>query len=64
MQNLDIAYIRLRSSMLEDMEDEEFTEWLECDDCCTEDYHALMVELEKLEMYERMDLVGDFILSF
>lgn len=52
MQKLNIAYLEIKDDLLYSMDDDEFKEWLRCDDCTTEDYEALMEVLREKEMYD------------
>lgn len=53
MNKTDVEYLRIKASLINDLEDDEFLEWLKCDDCIEDDYRALMNVLEENEMYDR-----------
>lgn len=61
MEKLNIEYLQTRSDILLNMEDDEFAEWLNCDDCILDDYHVLIDVLEREEMYERIITTQDFV---
>jgi len=63
MENLNIEYLETRSDLLLNMGDEEFTEWLNCDDCVLEDYEILIDILKREEMHERLVETKDYLRS-
>lgn len=64
MERTNLEYLNIKATLLFDLDDEEFIEWLDCEDCVIEDYTLLKKVLEDNEMYERIGMVDDYLDSF
>ncbi len=61
MTKLDIEYLEIRSNLVLSMEEEEFIEWLDCEDCVAEDYDALMGVLQENNMYDYQIITWEYL---
>ena len=61
MEQIDIEYLHRKADLLWEMSEQEFKEWIVCDDCSGYDYTCLVEYLRDEEMYERIVLVEDYL---
>lgn len=63
IEKLEHLYFDAKHVLQDDLSDEEFLDWLECEDCDLSDYEALIAVLEDEEYYERVDITLNYINS-
>lgn len=54
-------YEAIKAKILYELDEEEFEQWLICDDCCTADYEALMEILREESMYDRQITTWEYM---
>lgn len=60
-EQLEHLYYKELSTLLQNMEDKEFSDWLFCESCTVEDYECLISALKKEEMYERINITLEYL---
>lgn len=54
-------YESVKAKILYELDEEEFRQWLVCDDCCMADYDALMTILREESMYDRQITTWEYM---
>lgn len=54
-------YEGIKAKILYELDEEEFEQWLICDDCCIDDYEALMHILREENMIDRQITTWEYM---
>lgn len=60
-EELEHSFFRIADNLLTEMEDDEFLDWLYCEECTIDDYKILISVLEKEELYEKINVTMEYL---